>query len=435
MNLIIRQEKKKPLFQLGVSLVCVLFLQISCSENSSKAENIQGEITPASGDAETQATLKLIEKTPDSPDGYTRLAVIYIKKARKNGDFELNSKADLAVERALEISPANAEAQKLKASLHLTFHRFREALEMGRKLQLEFPNDAFVYGVLTDANVELGNYTEAVAAAQKMIDLKPNTASYARVGHLRSLHGDHTGAVEMFKTAARTADPIDKEAQSWCLVQLGDEFWKNGNYSQAEKVYDEALQVFPDFHLAVAEKGRIRASQNDLEAAEKFLTDAQNKVPTAETIILLGDIYKLQGNTEKAGYQYGLVEAVEQKLGVKGAQTRLALFWADQNIRLDEALSIAASEYDTRKDIYTADTLAWCLFKKGRLQEAKATITEAMRLKTKDARILYHAGMIENGLGNRKEAVELLENALKLNPSFDLLQAENARAALQELKF
>jgi len=42
--------------------------------------------------------------------------------------------------------------------------------------------------------------------------------------------------------------------------------------------------------------------------------------------------------------------------------------------------------------------------------------------------------MIEKVLGNRVEAAAYLRNALKINPAFDALQAEKARAALQELK-
>ena len=123
-----------------------------------------------------------------------------------------------------------------------------------KNLKKIFRNDAFVLGVLTDANVELGNYETAFAYGQKMIDIKPNTSSYARAAHLRSLDGDHSGAVELFKLAARAADPTDKESQSWCLVQLGDEFWKNGKYAEAEKVYDEALSNFPNYYLASSRK-------------------------------------------------------------------------------------------------------------------------------------------------------------------------------------
>ena len=385
-------------------------------------------------DKEVGEVLKTIEKMPDSPMGYTQLAAVYIKRARATGDFSLNSKAETAIEKALQVAPEDAAAQKFKASLHLTFHRFAEALDLGKKMQNEYPNDAFIYGVLTDANVELGNYKEAVEAAQKMVDLKPNTSSYARVAHLRSLNGDTAGAVEMFKTAARTADPLDKEAQSWCLVQLGDELWKNGKYVESEKVYDEALANLPNYYLALPGKGRARAIQGDFDSAITILTDALNRVPNVETAILLGDIYTKQGNIEKAKQHYDLVEVIEQKIGVNNDQKRLALMWADQNMRLDDALTITKRESELRKDIFTADALAWTLYKKGQLAEAKTAIDNAMNPKANDARIYYHAGMIEKDLGNKAEAKKMLEAALKINPMFDLLQAENARNALAELK-
>ena len=413
----------------------LLFTMSGCvKQEASKGESIKNPaVIASSSDTEIDKAQKIIEKTPDSALGYNKLAVAYIRRARETGDFSLNSNAQTAVEQALKIEPQNPDAQKLKASLYLTFHRFQDALELGTKLQNESPNDPFIYGVLSDANVELGNYPEAINVTQKMVDLKPNTASYARVAHLRSLHGDHEGAVEMFKLAARTADPLDKEAQSWCLVQLADEFWKYGKYEQAEKVYDEALQNFPNYHLAIAGKGRVRAAQSDFAGAVKFLTDALNRVPNVETAILLGDIYAKQGETEKAKQQYDLVEIIEQKIGTSNDQKRLALLWADQNIKLDEALAIARREHEMRKDIFTADALAWVLYKKGLFEEAKKAADEAMNLKTNDTRTLYHAGMIESRLGNKKAAAKLLQTALKLNPAFDLLQAENAKKSLQEI--
>ncbi len=433
-------QNKRVTFHFIVIFAAFLFLiciNSGCAPKTSdpntvKAANVN--LLTESTDAEINKVLKIIEKMPDSPMGYTQLAALYIKRARAGGDFSLNSKAATAVEKALQLAPDDVPARKLKASLHLTFHRFAEGLELGKKLQAEYPNDAFVYGVLTDANAELGNYKEAVEAAQKMVDLRPNSSSYARVAHLRSLYGDREGAVEMFKTAARTADPQDKEAQSWCLVQLGDELWKNGKYAEAEKVYDEALENFPQFHLALAGKGRARAAQNDFETAVKFLSDALNRVPNVETAILLGDIYTKQGNFDKAKQQYDLVEVIEQKIGVSNDQKRLALLWADHDLKLDEALTITKRESEIRKDIFTADALAWTLYKKGQLTDAKTAISAAMNPKANDARIYYHAGMIEKDLGNRADAKKMLETALKVNPMFDLIQAENARKALSELK-
>ena len=406
----------------------------ACSSkiNESTVKAAEENVSPEA-DKEINSVLKIIEKSPDLPLGYVQLSTLYIKKARATGDFSLNTKAETAVNRALEIEPQNLPARKLQASLNLTFHTFQNALELGQKLQKELPNDAFVYGVLTDANVELGNYKEAIDAAQKMIDLKPNSSSYARVAHIRSLHGDSPGAVEMMTLAAKTADPQDREAQSWCLVQLGKEYFKTGNFAKAEKVFDEALQIFPNYHLALTEKGIVRAAQNDFDSAIKYLTDSQNRVPLTETIIVLGDVYAKQNDAEKARQQYDLAEAIEQKFGSTDLR-RLALLWADRDIRPDEALTIAGRENAARRDIYTADIYAWCLYKNGKFKEAKTAINEALKLKTNDARILYHAGMIEKNLGNKKEAAKFLRLALQTNPAFDVLQAENARKALEELK-
>ena len=428
--------RKKNHLLLTFAAVSMMLGGACASKNASPISvEASNSVAPnESGDREINEALKLIEKAPDSPLAYNQLAAIYIKRARSTGDFGLNTKAQNAVDKALEIAPEDLTAQKLKASLHLTFHRFTEALELGKKLQTIAPDDALVDGVLTDANAELGNYAEAVTMAQKMVDTKPNTSSYARVAHIRSLYGDMNGAVEMFKIAARTADPQDKEAQSWCLVQLGDEYWKNGKYAEAEKVYDESLQNFPNYHFALAGKGRVRASQGDFETAIKFLTDANNRVPNVEAAILLGDIYTKQGDLDKAKQQYDLVEIIEAKIGVNNDQKRLAVLWADHDIKLDEALAITKRESDIRKDIFTSDALAWTLFKKGQLKEAKTAIAAAMNPKANDARIYYHAGMIEKGLGNNAEAKKMLETALRVNPMFDLLQAENARKALSELK-
>lgn len=403
-------------------------------QEASKVEKVESRlVTTSASDAEIAAAQKVIEKLPDAPNGYSKLAVAYIRRARETGDFSLNANAQTAIDRALEIDPQNYDAQKLKASLLLTFHRFAEALEAGKKLQTVNPQDAFIYGVLTDANVELGNYKEAVEAVQKMVDTRPNMESYARVAQVRSLHGDSIGAIEAFSLASRVADPQDKEAQSWCLVFLGYEYLKVGRFAEAEKQIDAALKILPDYHLALAAKGHARAAAGDYENAIKFFSQTQTRVPTTEVVIALGDVYTKTGNQDKAAEQYKLAEFIEQKLGNLD-QRRLALLWADQNIKLDEALLIATREYAASKDVYTADIYAWCLYKKGNLSAAKTAITEAMRLKTKNALFLYHAGMIEKGLGNNKAAADYLQKALQLNPAFDVLQAENAKAALQELK-
>lgn len=428
---------KTNLGALAVGAVFSLLLIASAGcvkQEASKAETTEKTSAPASAtEKEIAAAQKTIEKKPDAADGYNQLAAAYIRRARETGDFGLNSNAQTAVNRALEIDPQNYDAKKLKASLLLTFHRFAEGLEFGKQLQKENPRDAFIFGVLTDANAELGNYKEAAEAAQTMMDTKPNLESYARAAQIRSLYGDGDGAIEAMRLAAQIADPLNKEAQSWCLTQLGNELFKLGRYEEAERQHDQALKILPDFHLALAGKGNVRAALGDYQTAAELFTKTQTRVPSVETVIALGDVYTKTGNAEKAAEQYKLAEFIEQSLGNLD-QRRLALLWADQDIKLDEALTVAEREHAARKDIYTADIYAWCLYKKGDFQKAKTIINEAMRLKTKNALFFYHAGMIEKSLGSQKTAKEFLQKALQTNPSFDLLQAEKAKTALAELQ-
>ena len=59
---------------------------------------------------------------------------------------------------------------------------------------------------------------------------------------------------------------------------------------------------------------------------------------------------------------------------------------------------------------------------------------QALRLGTKDASLLYHAGMIAHGLGDIERAQQYLRQALETNPYFSLLQAEKARQTLTEMQ-
>lgn len=58
---------------------------------------------------------------------------------------------------------------------------------------------------------------------------------------------------------------------------------------------------------------------------------------------------------------------------------------------------------------------------------------EALKPGTKDAKLFFHAGMIERALGDRDSARDYLARALATNPEFHPLQAPVAARALREL--
>lgn len=421
---------KKILFL--TALVFSAFLISSCEKQSIEiGETVKAETvrqTPA--DEKIAQAERMVEEFPDLAKSHNYLAMAYLQKVRETGDYGFNRQAETAIENALKIEPESFEARILQAQIFLSEHEFGKALEIAEGLEKIYQNNHIVLTVKTDAQTELGLYDEAVETGQKLVDLKPNAVSYTRVAYLRSLFGDTDGAIAARKEVLKMADQSDRENFAWFNSELGREFFNAGKYAEAEQMFDAALQIFPDYHWALEGKGKTLAAKGDYAKAIEYF----EKIRVSETAreIYLADIYKKSGRGAEAEKLYAkIAEREMQKDG--GDLHRIALLWADHDTNLDKALEIARKDREENRDLLSSDTLAWALYKKGEYAEAKKYIAEAMRLGTKNALFFYHKGMIENALGNKKEAAKFLKLALETNPAFDLLQAEKARAVLNDL--
>ena len=260
-----------------------------------------------------------------------------------------------------------------------------------------------------------------------------------RLARLALIHGDNVGSSRHFSAALKMAMAMiepPKETVAWCQWQLGETAFMAGDYTAAEKYYRDSLVTFPDYFRSLASLGRVRAARNDLPGAIELYEKAVKILPDPNFVASLGDLYKLAGREQDAASQYALVETIGHLTELSGTlyNRQLALFYADHDLKSEEAYINAAREYEVRRDIYGADVVAWTALKAGKILEAQAAIKDALKLGTKDAKLYYHAGMIEKTVGNKSEAKRLLEFALKTSPVFDPLQSNAARAALEELK-
>ena len=333
-----------------------------------------------------------ITKFPNSADGYNQLAAAYMQKARETADFSFNANAEDAITRSLAVEPDNYDGLKLRAKLQLTNHRFAEALETARRAQTFRDDDHDVWGQITDALVELGDYPGAVKAAQKMVDLRPDSSSYARVSYLRELHGDTQGAIQAMIAAVKAANPNDPEGVAWYHVQLGNELMNAGKLDEAEREFDTALQIFPNHSLALQSKARARIVAGDLHGA---IAIYEREPDSADASQALGDLFTRLGKTDAAKAAYEKFEILEREnAAIEKSWRHMVNFWLDHDQNLEQALKLASVEYNSRKDIFTCDTLAWALYKNGRIAEAKNVIKEALRTGTKDQRINEHAQKI-----------------------------------------
>ena len=108
----------------------------------------------------------------------------------------------------------------------------------------------------------------------------------------------------------------------------------------------------------------------------------------------------------------------------------LALFYADHEIHQATAVELARREFEVRRDLYTQDALAWTLFKNGRSKEGMEAARGLEGFKVQDPLMLYHLGMICQGVGERERSRRYLETALAINPHFHIFYADHAREVL-----
>ena len=295
------------------------------------------------------------------------------------------------------------------------------------------PDDPMALGTLSDALLELGRFQEAAAAAQKMVDLKPDLPSYTRASHIRWLQGDLPAAKKIARLAMDARDPTDPEPWAWVVVQAALIFWHEGDLAGADKGFDRALDAVADYPPALVGKARIALAKGDAPRAAELLARAFRESPLPETAWLLGDARQAAGDAAGAAEAYAQVV----KTGRQSDRRTLALYFATRGAapsERDEAVRLAEAERKERGDVYTEDTLAWALHRAGRTKEARAAMDRALALGTRDPRLLYHAGAIRLAAGERAEAEKLLREALKLNPKFDPTGAPEAEKLLKEAR-
>jgi tetratricopeptide (TPR) repeat protein len=379
----------------------------------------------------------IVQRNPRDAGALHRLGDAYVRKARESGDVAYFARAERVLRRSLELVPDSAGAWRHLAYVRYSLHDFEDAAGLARRAIGLDEADSHAHGVLGDALLEVGRYDEAAAAYRRMMESGADLYGYARVAGLKSLRGDPEGAVADLERAVADgrAAGAPSESVAWALWQLGTEHAGVGRIDRAETAFTEALRTHPGYHRALAGLAHVRAVERRYDDAVAFYTRAIAVVPLPEYAAALGDVHAKAGRPADARRQYDLVEYIG-RLGALNQvlyNRELAYFYADHDVKLDQALDLARRELDVRQDVYAHDLLAWALFKNHRHAEAQDAIGRALRLGTRDAKLHFHAGMIAHALGDRAGAREHLRRALVINPHFHLVHGDVAARTLAAL--
>jgi tetratricopeptide (TPR) repeat protein len=329
------------------------------------------------------------------------LADALLRQARATSDGRPANRAAVILAAVLKDDPGQYDALRLLGAIDLSRHRFRDALDVARRARDLRPGDAWNYGVLGDALVELGEYDEAFDAFDRMAAIRPGADAYARISYARELRGDVVGALDVMELAASATSAHDAEAKAWYIAHTGELYLKLGRLVEAERAFRHAAFFYPDYPHAAVGLGKVHAARGEDDAALAIYRDQFARTPTLDLAARIGDLFAARGAMEESERYYQLAEDVAGP-PITQTEANLAVFLADHNRRLRDALGIAQTVAAARHDILTDDALAWTLFKVGRIDEAAAASARALRTGTRDERILTHAAAIRARVEHRE---------------------------------
>lgn len=381
----------------------------------------QGELAKAVEWPKTQQKveeLKLqIAKEPNDVKPRLQLVTIYLSEARITGEHPYYYPAILKVlDGVLAINPKNFEANVFQASVKMSQHQFAEAKTVAEKARQINPNNAYVYGILVDANVELGNYDEAVKMSDKMQALKPSLESYSRASYLREIYGDYPGSIEAMVLAVQAGLP-GSEPQCWSKNTLGHLYETTGQLAKAEQQYNEILAMRPSYAFALGGLARVQKARKDYDKALANLTKAAAIMPEFSFHEEMAEIYALQGDKEKAAKKYAEVVTMLDEDAQSGHSVDLELCKLYTKAgKPDLALAAGMKEYAKRpQNIDVNHALAWVHFMKNEPAKAQKYMQVALRTGSRDPELLQQAGAIELALGNTEQGNKLVSAAKKVS--------------------
>ncbi|MCO8271734.1 tetratricopeptide repeat protein [Actinoplanes sp. TRM 88003] len=361
---------------------------------------------------------------------WAELGLAYVEQARVTADPSRYPLAETALRRSLAVRD-NPDAHTGLGALANARHDFGAARTSAQRALKTNPFDAYAYGVLADAETQLGHPQAATDAVQHMFDLRPGLAAYARGSYDLEQRGRLTEADDLMRRAVAAAtDPADR---AFCHHQLGDLAWFRGDLTAATAEYTAGLAADPSYQPLLRGRARIAATTGHLEAAIADAATVAARTPTPDTLLEYAEYLRLAGRS--ADPQLTLAEAAHKIFEANGGRddltaAQLALARGDTS----KAVIAAQSEWKRRPFAEVADVLARSLHRAGRDDEALPYARKAVALSPNNAAYTFHQAQIALALGDRPAARTLLTRTRDLNPYFSPTDGPTAAGALTELE-
>ncbi len=382
-----------------------------------------------------------IERSKDSPIGYYYLGRIEIE-AKQFG------RAAKHLEQAIQINPHFEPAYMALAALYETQQDRANAIAVYRKyLQVLNPQSKEIRHHLIRLFLQDKAYREALGELETILKEDPDDMdAQLRMGLVYGELKEYSKAITQL-TKILTARPAELRVRDY----LGLMYEELKEYDKAIEAYQSNLKVQPSYADGHLHLGFLYYRLKRSAEAIPHLTEVVKQNPKqSDAYLLLGltylqsEQYASASQAFEEGIRYNpgnpdllfnlgtvydklnrfddVIRTMESALQVdpKHADTLnyLGYTYADRDMKIQEAVELTQRAVSLKPDNgYYVDSLAWALFKMGRLDDAKAEITKAATLVKDDPVIYEHLGEIYLKQNLHQEAKEAWLHSLELDPS------------------
>lgn len=389
---------------------------------------VGGALSPWAGSASTEVAEKRTKPSGPVEEGFAS-----IQQARDEADPTEYVNASRSFAEALEIDPKDFRATLGTAILAGSTHDFASQVTLAERAVDLNPHNATARGVLGDGLLEMGRVEAAERSYQKMIDLRPDLAGYARVAGLFNYEGESDRALEAMQLSLE-ASPTPRD-QAWALAQIGEIHISDRDLDAASRAFETAHALDPDYFLPDVGRAHVAFARGDLDTAISLQTSVVERYPAAAMAAELGDMLWVAGREDEAEAMYERSAALTDRLLANGVlpDVEMPVFFADDRRDPERALAMAEEIYASRVTPATTDALAWAHRANGNLDRAEKLISGLLNDPNVSPHALFHAGMIASDQGRDRVAIRRLERALDAGNYWAFRYPVEARRALEQL--
>lgn len=394
-----------------------------------------------------------------------------------------NDEAASSLQKLLELDPSNVALQKLIIDFYLRTENYEKALSMVNDILEQTPDDlearekkAQIYiqledwdaaseeynylvkqeGIPLESKIGIGASFFAKAITDSSVlhiaknlfeTIDTDTADWQvklYLGAIAVSEGDDSTAIKNFKFVTENAR---YNAQAW--IRLGGLYFDNRKYNEAEKLMNEAIELYPnDFAvnlilgLSLAQNNKnadavaylqkaVQLNHTDLNALSAYAFTLSRLGREEEAIEYLKIALKIEPNDVNLLGQLGLSLNNLNNLAESDSVYEVALTidpdnplvnnnyaysLSERGLQLERALKMVtiALEADSLNSSYL-DTKGWIYFQLKQFDSAQVYIEKAIEVGGENAVMLEHLGDILFKKGKETEAVEVWKKALKLD--------------------